>query len=714
MNSISQDVRYAVRLLGKSPGFTAVAVLTLALGIGANTTIFSIVNAVLLRSLPVRNSEQLVLLKWSAHKEPSLHRHSTHGNCHEDKTRQTGCSFSLPFFEIAQAQHHLFSGVAAFAPQGRIDLSGNGSATVVNGQLVSGDYFRTLGIRPALGRTIELSDDAFDAAPVVVLNYGYWRNAFGGDPSAIGKTIKLNGLPFKIVGVTESRFRSLVVGNVFDVFIPLTFHRQLSPRWDSKWDEDRSWWLTIVARLKPEVSRQQAQAAMALLFRNAILDNPKFEFKPEDDPSVALASAQTGLTGAKTDMAPFLYLVMTAVVLILLIACANVAGLLLSRATTRQKEIAVRLALGAGRPRVVRQLLIESILLAGLGGAFGILLASWSLRVLIAWISSISPQTLGINVTIDACVLTFTLLVSFATGILFGLAPALRSTRVDLTPALKEGSGSATHLASRGTRWLHLGNSLVVAQVGLSVVVLIGAGLLACTLENLKRIDPGFDPRNVLLFAIDPSLAGYKGAPLQTLYKTLADQLSSIPGVNSVSYSETALITGSRSGTLVTYRSPGSSELLQIKTDWLPVSPGFFKTMRIPVLQGRAFTAEDYLPGSNLGTPDAVPPAAPTSVIVNEFFVRRYIGSMNPIGQMLDTEPKNPGGPPMPGMRIVGVVRDAKYKNLRTEINPTIHLPKDFEFFVQAKFLVASDHRDLFAHGLGDDLAVERVRVVRR
>lgn len=677
METFVHDLRFAFRLMSKSPVFTTVAILTLALGIGANTAIFSMINAVMLRSLPVRDSQELVLLRWNAHRAPKWHNLRSYGNCANkgSKLDPNGCSFSLPFYNVMRSQEQLFSGVVAFAPQGRIDVSGTGPAAVVSGELVSGSYFQTLGIQPALGRTIEPADDSPSANPVVVLNYGYWQRAFGGDPSAVGKNIKLNGVSSRIVGVTEPRFMSLVVGNVFDVFVPLSSRKSLSPRWDPKSEDENSWWLTVVARLKPGVSRKQAEAAASLLFRNAMLDGSKFALEPNDNPTLALIPAQEGLTGLKTSIAAPLYVLSLAVGMILLIACANVAGLLLSRATARQKEMAIRLALGAGRGRILRQLLTESVVLASLGGAFGILLGSWSVQGLVSVISSATARPIGVTANVDMRVLLFTLAVSVFTGIIFGLAPALRGTRLDLTPALKEGSGSSTHAAHQGRGSSLLGNGLVVAQVALSVVMLVGAGLLIRTLGNLKSLNPGFDSHNVLLFGIDPTLAGYKGPQIDNLYRNLAEQLGAIPGVTAVSYSESALLGGGWSSTSVSYRRPDSSEKKEISTDWLPVSQTFFKTMGIPVLQGRTFRPEDFVRAPD---PDEklIAPRTPVPVIVNELFVRRYMGSTDPIGQIFGTEPKKGlGGAPSAGMQIVGVVRDAKYSNLRREINPTTYAP---------------------------------------
>src|SRR5690348_444749 len=515
MRTLWQDLRYGVRMLVKSPGFTAIAVLTLALGIGANTAIFSLIDGILMRALPVADAQNLVVLRWHAHKAPDIHSSSSYGDCTTSFSRKgesSSCSFSEPFFHDVASHVDAFSSVTAFANGGQLDLSGNGTASVLSTQAVSGDFFSTLGIRPAAGRLIGPGDDADSAAPVAVLNYGYWKSQFGGSTSAIGKTVRLNNVPFTIIGVTDERFDSLSPGRIYDVWVPLSVLPRVNPH---PWVKARptdvySWWLVIVGRLKPGVSRTQAQAAVTTLFQNDLLHAAKPLSKPADNPSVAALPAQSGLTGATTRISTELYVLMIAVGIVPLIACANVAGLLLARGTARQKEIAVRLALGAGRRRIVRQLLTESVLLSLIGGALGILFAIWGTSSIVSLFASNSDSQFGFNPGIDGRVLAFTFAAAVLTGIIFGLAPAFRGTRVDLTPALKEGAGSSAADGRAGGRWLSLGNGLVVAQVALAVVVLVGAGLLVRTLENLRDVDPGFDTRNLLTFGLDPTLIGYK------------------------------------------------------------------------------------------------------------------------------------------------------------------------------------------------------------
>ncbi|MGB8659219.1 MAG: ABC transporter permease, partial [Candidatus Acidiferrum sp.] len=382
MQTLWQDIRYGLRMLAKNPGFTAVAVATLALGIGANTAIFSLVNAVMLESIPVQHPEQLVVPRWSAHEWPQNTGTSSFGDCRSQNRDRPGpnsggCSLSYPLFKEIREQKNLFSNVSAFAGPAQLDLSGNGPASVAAGELVSGDYFQTLGVRAVLGRTLEPSDEQAGAAPVVVLNYGYWQSALGGAAGAIGRAIRLNGVAFTIVGVTDPGFTRLTPGKTLDMWLPLTQLVPLGLRWGGRSMEANNWWLTLVARLKPGTVPGQAQAAVSLLFRNDTLHGEKPALKESDDPKVTLMPAQKALTGIRANFGEPLYLLMAAVGIILLIACANVAGLMLARATAREREMAVRLALGASRGRVIQQLLTESVMLSVAGAVLGVLVAFW-------------------------------------------------------------------------------------------------------------------------------------------------------------------------------------------------------------------------------------------------------------------------------------------------------------------------------------------------
>jgi len=797
-----QDVRYGLRMLTKSPGFTAVAILTLALGIGANTAIFSLVNAVLLGSLPVKDPAQLVLLQWSAHQQPEVHGFATSDDCDNNlgslaqgSANPYGCTFSEPMFRKIE-QSKTFSGVAGFQGAGQLSLTGNGAAAVVSGQYVSGNFFRTMGLRAAAGRLLDARDDTSGAAPVVVLNYAYWQRDFGGSRDAVGRAIELNNIAFTVVGVAEQKFTGITPGSDYDVWIPLADAERVSNSryWNARQRDAGFWWLVVVARLKDGEPVERAQAEVTGIFRNEALHGampvftggnkgqrfftigggssrklpggfpipapsaedkkgteqravgsgsgntvansqpgrrspPRRELRenvpiesagkkverlakkvplgsrpegkiplgkqksdgaaraqisdpntqqtvsPEDaSPAITLLPAQSALTGVRTQYANPLYVLMLAVGIILLIACANVAGLVLARSAARKKEVAVRLTLGAGRARIVRQLLTESVLLSLLGGALGIIFAYWGAQTILSFVSSNQMRPLAFAAGIDTRVLLFTVAVSMLTGILFGLAPAFRGIRTELTPALKEGEAGSFAVTRAGVKWFSAGNALVVVQVALTIVVLVGAGLLMRTLVNLRSVKVGFNPHNLVIFTIDPSLAGYKPAEIDNFYRDLQQRLAATPGVNSVSYSMIPLLSGSLS--IMSFRWPGASQDDVSMSSTLQVGPDFFQTMQIPFVLGRNFNATDYsvtpLPqGGN--TP---PIAVPTPVIVNQAFVEKFIGKLDPLGIRFGARPANYRNPGSAGYEIVGVVRDAKYESLRNTVQPTMYMPQ--------------------------------------
>jgi len=768
LEELWQDIRYGLRMLRKSPAFTAVAVLTLALGIGANTAIFSLIDAVMLRSLPVEKPSELVLLRWNARKAPRIHGYFSSGDCPSElglsATNPSGCSFSEPMFRgIRNASQ--FAGVAAFANTGFLSLTGNGPATMINGQFVSGDFFQTMGIKAAAGRVLAMSDDAPTAAPVAVLNYGFWQSSFGGTRDVVGRTIDLNGVAFTISGVAEQRFTGIAPGSDCDVWLPLSVGRHIiTPMmWANRQDNVTYWWLTVVGRLKAETPLPQVQAAISGVFRNEMLHGsvPLFDegagmfgplgprgaggparsqmmiggpgpanpslgprgaasstggprpveapegrrpnatvvvqgamappsggprpgaqgqapreaaseartlSKPDDEPTIALVNAQTGLTGLRSRFADPLYVLMCAVAIILLIACSNVAGLMLARSAARQNEMALRLALGAGRTRIVRQLLTESVMLAATGGILGIVFASWGAQAILSFVSSNQPRPLTFAMGLDLRVLGFTAAVSLFTGVLFGLAPAFRSTRVDVTPALKEGFSAATRLGRGGAKRFSIGNALVVAQVALAIVVLVGAGLMVRTLQNLRSIDVGFDSHNLVLFGINPMLAGYKDTQIDGFYRDLQGRLAQTPGVKSASYSMVPLLSGAMMVTM--FHWPGTPQDRASESDVLQIGPNFFSTMHIPFVAGRGFNSSDYEIAAS--KPTAVAPP----VIVDQAFVAKYLGKDNPLGKRFGESAGGEDGPASPGYEIIGVVRDTKYGDLRREIKPMMYVPQ--------------------------------------
>jgi predicted permease len=657
MQILLQDIRYGLRMLAKNPGFTAVAVATLALGIGANTAIFSLVNAVMLQSIPVRNPQQLVVLRWSAHSRPQNAGSSSYGDCQWTKWTDKvsgSCSFSYPMFKAIREHAEAFSNVGAFAGPAQLDLTGNGTASIRRAEIVSGDYFQTLGVQAAMGRTIEPSDERPGAEAVAVLSYAYWQGAFGGAPSAIGKSIKLNGVPFTIVGVADAGFTRLTPGHTQDMWLPLSQVVPLRLHWGRGTQDERNWWLTIVGRLKPGISQEHAQSNVSLLFRNEIIQEK--QLKAEDSPEVTLTPAQKALSGIRSELEQPLFILMVAVGIVLLISCANVAGLLLSRAAAREKEIAVRLALGAGRGRVIRQLLTESVLLSFAGAALGVLLAYWGASALAAFASANRYSNFQINAEPDVRVLALTVAAAALTGILFGLAPAFRAARVNVAPTLKENAGSMSGTSFGGKRRFGLGSGLVVAQVALSVIVLAGAGLVVRSLANLKAIDPGFDTQNVLQFGVNPTLTGYyKSEQVEPLYRELQSRLSGLPGVISVSYSSDTLLDGGLWTEDV--KIEGRIDKSTVETQMLAVGPEFFSTMIIPVMTGRTLTHEDSQSKREIA-------------VVNRAFVKRFLDNRAPLGLHFGGE-----DPKSAQYEIVGVVGDTKYAGLRDEIAPTAFIP---------------------------------------
>lgn len=684
--ALRQDLRYGWRMLRKTPGFTAIAVITLALGIGANTAIFSLIDAIIFRSMPIQDPQSLMVFQWQSHKGPGNMSYRNFGDCDEshDSANAHGCSLSLPFFKQVQSESGVFSHIAAYTAFGQLDMSGNGPARIVKGEFVTGDYFPTLGVGAHIGRLINAADDGAGAQPVAVLNYGFWQTEFGGSNDAIGKTIRLNGVPFQIIGVTEPRFDALTLSNKYDVILPMVQRPVVVPNWKARDDQADHWWLLIIGRLKPGIPVTQAEAGASLIFRNSIDSVGKPLFKPDSNPRIKLAEATQVLGGNQKQTLQPLYVMMLCVGAVLLIACANVAGLLLARSAARGREIAVRLAMGAKRSRIVLQFLTESVMLAFAGGALGLLVALWGARALMAMVSAGTPNPPIFSPQVDWRVLSFTAGISLLTGILFGLAPALRGSDLSLTSSLKSIEGGSLAASHGKPRRLTAGGALVTVQMALAILVLVTAGLLMRTLNNLKNLNPGFETRNVLLFGIDPRLAGYKGPQIDSLFVELQDKFSALPGVTSATYSWYPFLFGGlwntgfhKPGTpppTKEERESGAAEKNEVLSDVYPVGPKFFSTWGIPVQSGRDFTPADYVvAASNEGDK---PSSNPTPVIVNQEFARQYFPGKNPLGQIFaEQEPTGIGDAKSLGYVIVGVVANSKYNSLRREISPCFYQP---------------------------------------
>ena len=665
IQDLVQDLRFGLRMLRKSPGFTAVAVLTLALGIGANTAIFSLIDAVMLRALPVRDPQQLLILKWAAVHEPDTRSSYNWSGCpgvsNDLATRVPGgCSFSYPTFEQFRSQQSVFSDISAFVDLEGKHLTANGSVAMANSFLVSGSFFSTLGTRAFVGRTLDAADDEPASQPAVMLSYVFWRSRFGGDPSIVGKSVLLENKPFTVVGVAAPGFAGIDPGLPVDDWVPFS-SQTIIAAYLPKHTAANSTWLEMMARLKPGVSLLQAQSALSVIFAASTTSGSSAMFKPKDSPRIELTSAAHGLTSLRDQFSQPLFLLMSSVGIILLIACANVGGLSLARASARRQEIAMRFTLGATRARVVRQLLTESLLTSAVGAALGILFAYWGARALAAFLSVNWFVPIDLDVRPDGLVLAFTICVAVLTAVLFGLVPALQGTRVDLAPALK-GAGSKS-AGSFTARRFSFGGFLVVAQVALSVVVLAGAGLLVHTLVKLRQVNAGFDTSHLLLVGVDMAMVDHAGmnmnndAQVFQLDRDLQTRLATLPGVTSASYSMVRLLGG---GSVTSrFNLAGATSFSPIPGDELPVGPGFFDTMRIPLLAGRTFTAADFQSS-----------AKPALAIVNQSFAKRLLGNDNPLGRVVSDSDANFKAPQW---QIIGVVGDTKYDSLRKAMAPTIY-----------------------------------------
>jgi predicted permease len=631
IRDLGTDVRYGLRILRKSPGFTTVALLSLTLGIGINTAVFSLTNAVLLRTLPVMNPEQLVVFNHRNDISYPMYQDFRNGN-----TVLSGllCRFTIP---------------ASITAEGQTDR--------ISAELVSGNYFQVLGVSALIGRTLTPDDArAPGAQPVVVLSNGFWTRRFGSDPGVVGKTIRLDGHPMTIVGITPAGFQGTEVGVSPDVRVPVTMCRAMIPV-----DVDmsnRGWqWLDLVGRLKDGVSRPQAESALNAFYVHAREREVGGVFK--DIPPSAKAQVlserlrlERGSRGVSElrDMFSFqLWVLMAAVSVVLLIACMNVASLLLARAMARQREIAVRLALGASRVRVVRQLITESVMLVLIATGASIVITRWGSHVLTSFLPE-RRLPVALNVDPDFRVLSFAVIVSLAAGILFGLAPALQLTRSAVAPALK----AQTSLSGlRGAFTFR--KILTVAQVALSLLLLEGAGLFVRTLGNLKAVDIGYDRENILLLELAPLLNGYSDDQSSRFFEQVIERVNQLPGVRSASLGSMALLGPglTRQGIHVEGdKTPPGEE----RAGWInSVSPKYFETLRIPLLLGRTFAARDTK-------------AAPKVAIVNQVFVRRYFGGENALGRHIgigDTK----------GIAIIGIVHNGKYQDVREKTPELVYLP---------------------------------------
>ena len=649
MGDLWQDLKYGARMLRKRPGFAAVAVLTLALGIGVNTAIFSSIHAILMKSLPIDDADRLVLFSDTA----------SEGTSDGSPSDEVWRLFSFPTYRHFAANVAAFEDLAAFrSGEARLAVLAPGEgatgAQLASGHLVSGNFFPLLKVKPALGRTLLPEDDTESATPVAVLSYGYWQTRWSGDRNIVGRTLTVNGTPLTVVGVMPERFIGLRVRRPPDAWIPLHLQPRIEQR-ESYLEARDVYWLNLVGRLRPGNDRRAAQAQVDVALRQYLQSQggnplPDDWQRALDHGSIRLAPGALGLSGLRVYYAEPLRLLMAVAAFVLLIACANLTNLLLSRGLERRPEISMRLAMGAARGRLVRMLLTESLLLAGAGGFAGLLLALWGVDLLKTMVSKTSPVDVGLNVP----VLAFTAATSMAAGILFGIAPALRAGRLDLATAMR-----SRHEGGTGGRLRSgLATGLVVAQVALSLVLLVGSGLLVRSLGNLATADTGFAREGVALLDIDTRVAGLKPEELAPYHVRLLERVRALPGVISATLAAYGPMGGRSSSSSLVVEGftgpPGEPPEARV----LRVAPQYTRTLGIPLVRGRDFDDHDVA-------------GAPKVGLVNQAFARAYFPNADPIGRRFGFGDK----PEHADTVIVGLMTDVKYENPREPANPMIVLP---------------------------------------
>jgi len=659
-----QDLRYGARSLAANKTFSALAVLSLALGIGANASIFSFMDAILMRSLPVPDPQSLVTLAWHT-RQPEFHGTNRHDEDYTDPAGgYVGGIFAYQAFELFQRDTSVFTTVFGYQGAGSLHLAVNGQAEMANAEYVSGSYFSGLGVAPAAGRLLGSDDDRAGAPPVAVISYGLSQSRFGGPANAVAQSVLLDNIPFTVVGVAPPEFFGVDPNALPAVYLPM--HAVLLVQAGNKSDPPAAWftdpyydWVIPMARLRPGVNPARAQAALGTAYAQwAAAADPKR--KQADIPTLIVKPAAGGLDSLRRAYAQPLYVLLGLVGLILAIACANIANLLLARASARTREMAVRLSIGAGRRRVIQQLLTESLLLSAVGGALGVAFAIWGIHFLTVLLAN-GGHPFALAVTLNWHVLSAMAALSMLTGLLFGLAPAVQGTRVDLTPALKpvRGRGSVAH----GGRRMSVGRVLVVAQIVLTLLILVAAGLFLRTLSNLESIRLGFNSEHVLTFALNARQAGHVDPEILTFYERLLSEFAALPGVQKATLSDRPLLGSGTAGTGVTTAGaqPNASRVL-------PIGPDFFSTMQIPLLRGRPIEARDR-------------PGAPYVGVVNEEFARMFFGTADPIGRHVMLKRSCPTC----DIEVVGVVANSLYGSLKkTQFSPAVPPPILFLSFAQA------------------------------
>jgi predicted permease len=653
-----RDLRHAVRLLLRAKGWTAVVVISLALGIGANAALFGAINGLFLKKLPVADPDTLVRLRH-------VGRNTTANNTSDYGSsgitiggQQVRATFSYPMYQQFLIDNRTMSDLIAGAPLFRVNVVVDGQADVASALITSGNYYRVLGVTAVLGRTILPDDDAESAPAVAVVSQRFWRSRFGGDPGIVGKSIRINDVAVTVVGVLQPQFTGVqrAIAEPPDIGVPLALDPQLNSG-ASRLSQATTWWLQIIGRLNPGVTPAQVEANLGTIFQQTaragidayLAGLPAGERglsrnqNRNEVSRLMVDPASRGIYETGSNDRRTVTILSGVVVLVLLIVCANVANLLLSRAMMRQKELSVRLSLGASRARLMRQLLTESLLLAFVGGVAGLLVGYWGQQLL--------PGPAGQGTALDWRVLTFVLTVTTLTGIAFGVAPALRATSASVGASLKDTSRSVS-----ATRTL-LSKALLVLQVAISLVLLIGAGLFLRTLANLQSVDVGFNPRNVVVFRLSPILNRYENQRIPALYEELMAAIRSVPGVRDVALSHLALLSGGASTTNVWVRGQTDPSAAKNEVYRLVVSPNFFDVMGMSMVVGRGLLPTDHETAARV-------------VVINENAARRFFPNENPVGRRFGTSVETSSE-----FEIVGVLRDAKYDSVRNTTPPTMYVP---------------------------------------
>ena len=657
---VIQDVRYAWRTMAACKLFTALAVISLALGIGANTAIYSFMDAILIRTMPVRHPEQLMILNWRADKDGSAVVTDHSGSSFtEPGGGETSPNFPYRAFEFLRQNNHAFSSLFGYASAGKLNLVIDSQAEIDEGQYISGGYFSGLGVAAAAGRLIDFDDDRPGSAPVINLAYNFWQQRFGGNREAIGKTIAINGTPFTIIGVTAPEFFGVRPQNAPAVFIPVRdAARVILDPWLNEqklFVSEHSYWIEMMGRLKPGVTLTKAQAETATEFHSWVSRTATTSKERETLPKLWLQEGKSGVDSLRREYSKPLYTLMTMVALILTIACANLANLMLARAAARRREMAVRLSLGAARWRVIRQLLTESILLSLCGGLLGIMVAAAGIRSLTLLLANGNPN-FTLHAQLDWRVLMFTLILAVAAGVLFGLAPAVQATKVDVTSALKETRASAISRKRRFGLRFGLSHILVTSQIAISLLLVAMAGLFVRTLENLHSVSLGFNRHKLLVFSLNAMQAGYKDGALTNFYAELQNRLSDVPGVLDATLTDMPLLGDWTSTTVVKIPGIPDTHDKPLETARMRIGPGFFRTMQIPILAGRAIDERDR-------------DGAPLVAVVNEVFAKKYFGAMSPIGRHFRLGRTQTGD----DVEIAGVAKTTRYNSLKRDIPPVTY-----------------------------------------